>query len=73
MSCFAPLTVSPPLTCSDFTLVFCRLRQVHPDILSYTEESMRKKGVHSLSELEQLYNKEVRSYVPSLTDLYTLI
>lgn len=32
---------------------------VHPDILPYTEESARKKGVKSLSELEQLYNKEL--------------
>ncbi len=58
---FCPLTVFPPLTCSDFVLVFCRLLQVHPDILPYTEESARKKGVHTLSELELLYNKEVRS------------
>ncbi|XP_038557223.1 DNA replication ATP-dependent helicase/nuclease DNA2 [Micropterus salmoides] len=45
-----------------FRVGFLRLGQgqkVHPDILSYTEESMRKKGVHSLSELEQLYNKEL--------------
>lgn len=35
--------------------------QVHPDILPYTEESVRKKGVHTLSDLEELYNKEVRS------------
>lgn len=33
--------------------------QVHPDILPYTEESARKKGVRTLAELEQLYNKEV--------------
>lgn len=36
------------------------LPQVHPDILPYTEESVRKKGVQTLSQLEQLYNKEVR-------------
>lgn len=34
--------------------------QVHPDILPYTEESVRKTGVRTLSQLEQLYNKEVR-------------
>lgn len=39
--------------------VFCCLLQVHPDILPYTEESARRNGVHTLSELEQLYNKEV--------------
>lgn len=38
------------------------LPQVHPDILPYTEESIRKKGVGTLSELEQLYNREVRSH-----------
>ncbi|XP_055363244.1 DNA replication ATP-dependent helicase/nuclease DNA2 isoform X2 [Betta splendens] len=45
-----------------FRVGFLRLGQgqkVHPDILSYTEESARKKGVHTLSELEQLYNKEL--------------
>uniref|UniRef100_A0A8C9ZPJ5 DNA replication ATP-dependent helicase/nuclease n=1 Tax=Sander lucioperca TaxID=283035 RepID=A0A8C9ZPJ5_SANLU len=45
-----------------FRVGFLRLGQgqkVHPDILPYTEESARKKGVHSLSELEQLYNKEL--------------
>lgn len=34
--------------------------QVHPDILPYTEESVRKTEVQTLSQLEQLYNKEVR-------------
>lgn len=34
--------------------------QVHPDILPYTEECVRKSGVRTLSQLEQLYNKEVR-------------
>ncbi|XP_077376094.1 DNA replication ATP-dependent helicase/nuclease DNA2 [Festucalex cinctus] len=45
-----------------FKVGFLRLgpgQKVHPDILPYTEESVRKKGVHTLSELEQLYNKEL--------------
>ncbi|CAJ1048869.1 DNA replication ATP-dependent helicase/nuclease DNA2 [Xyrichtys novacula] len=45
-----------------FRVGFLRLGQgqkVHPDILPYTEESLRKKGVHTLSDLEQLYNKEL--------------
>ncbi|XP_077420738.1 DNA replication ATP-dependent helicase/nuclease DNA2 [Vanacampus margaritifer] len=45
-----------------FKVGFLRLGQgqkVHPDILPYTEESVRKKGVHTLAELEQLYNKEL--------------
>ncbi|XP_076582041.1 DNA replication ATP-dependent helicase/nuclease DNA2 [Chaetodon auriga] len=45
-----------------FRVGFLRLGQgqkVHPDILPYTEESTRKKGVHMVSELEQLYNKEL--------------
>ncbi|KAM3624717.1 uncharacterized protein V6R79_000622 [Siganus canaliculatus] len=45
-----------------FRVGFLRLGQgqkVHPDILPYTEENMRKKGVQTLSELEQLYNKEL--------------
>ncbi|XP_034080188.1 DNA replication ATP-dependent helicase/nuclease DNA2 isoform X1 [Gymnodraco acuticeps] len=45
-----------------FRVGFLRLGKglkVHPDILPYTEESARKKGVKSLSELEQLYNKEL--------------
>ncbi|XP_053174097.1 DNA replication ATP-dependent helicase/nuclease DNA2 [Scomber japonicus] len=45
-----------------FRVGFLRLGQgqkVHPDILPYTEESVRKKGVNTLSELEQLYNKEL--------------
>ncbi|XP_068172042.1 DNA replication ATP-dependent helicase/nuclease DNA2 [Antennarius striatus] len=44
-----------------FRVGFLRLGQghkVHPDILPYTEESM-KKGIHTLSEMEQLYNKEL--------------
>uniref|UniRef100_UPI003AACC580 DNA replication ATP-dependent helicase/nuclease DNA2 n=1 Tax=Centroberyx gerrardi TaxID=166262 RepID=UPI003AACC580 len=45
-----------------FRVGFLRLgrgQKVHPDILPYTEESGRKKGVQTLSELEQLYNKEL--------------
>nr|XP_057945635.1 DNA replication ATP-dependent helicase/nuclease DNA2 [Doryrhamphus excisus] len=45
-----------------FKVGFLRLGQgqkVHPDILPYTEESIRKKGVHTLSDLEQLYSKEL--------------
>ncbi|XP_044202740.1 DNA replication ATP-dependent helicase/nuclease DNA2 isoform X1 [Thunnus albacares] len=45
-----------------FRVGFLRLGQgqkIHPDILPYTEESIRRKGVHTLSELEQLYNKEL--------------
>ncbi|XP_074522207.1 DNA replication ATP-dependent helicase/nuclease DNA2 [Halichoeres trimaculatus] len=45
-----------------FRVGFLRLGQgqkVHPDILPYTEESLRKKGVHTVSDLEQLYNKEL--------------
>ncbi|KAM9366704.1 DNA replication ATP-dependent helicase/nuclease DNA2 [Symphorus nematophorus] len=45
-----------------FRVGFLRLgkgQKVHPDILPYTEESIRKKGVQTLSELEQLYNKEL--------------
>uniref|UniRef100_A0A672Y999 DNA replication ATP-dependent helicase/nuclease n=1 Tax=Sphaeramia orbicularis TaxID=375764 RepID=A0A672Y999_9TELE len=45
-----------------FRVGFLRLGQgqkVHPDILPFTEESARRKGVHTLSELEHLYNKEL--------------
>ncbi|CAG5854382.1 unnamed protein product [Menidia menidia] len=45
-----------------FRVGFLRLgkgQKVHPDILPYTEESVRKKGIHTLSELEQLYSKEL--------------
>ncbi|KAM4602916.1 DNA replication ATP-dependent helicase/nuclease DNA2 [Polymixia lowei] len=45
-----------------FRVGFLRLgrgQKVHPDILPYTEESGRKKGARTLSELEQLYNKEL--------------
>lgn len=45
-----------------FTYIFnfLSLLQVHPDILLYTEENARKKGLQTLSDLEELYNKEVR-------------
>uniref|UniRef100_A0A8C7Y3M3 DNA replication ATP-dependent helicase/nuclease n=1 Tax=Oryzias sinensis TaxID=183150 RepID=A0A8C7Y3M3_9TELE len=45
-----------------FRVGFLRLGQgqkIHPDILPYTEENVRKKGVHTLLDLEQLYNKEL--------------
>ncbi|XP_056135257.1 DNA replication ATP-dependent helicase/nuclease DNA2 [Lampris incognitus] len=45
-----------------FRVGFLRLgrgQKVHPDILPYTEESGRRNGVSTLSELEQLYNKEL--------------
>ncbi|XP_058484669.1 DNA replication ATP-dependent helicase/nuclease DNA2 [Solea solea] len=45
-----------------FRVGFLRLGQgqkVHPDILPYTEENARKTGVHTPTELEQLYNKEL--------------
>ncbi|KAF3686321.1 DNA replication ATP-dependent helicase/nuclease DNA2 [Channa argus] len=46
-----------------FRVGFLRLGQsqkVHPEILSYTEESARKcQKVHTLSDLEQLYKKEL--------------
>lgn len=45
-----------------FRIGFLRLGQgqkVHPDILPYTEESARKKAVQTLSDLEELYNKEL--------------
>ncbi|MEQ2264568.1 hypothetical protein XENORESO_012835 [Xenotaenia resolanae] len=45
-----------------FRVGFLRLGQgqkVHPEILPYTEESVRKEGVHTLAELEQLYSKEL--------------
>lgn len=45
-----------------FRVGFLRLGQgqkVHPDILPYTEETVRQKGVCTLPELEQLYNKEL--------------
>ncbi|XP_007549855.1 PREDICTED: DNA replication ATP-dependent helicase/nuclease DNA2 isoform X3 [Poecilia mexicana] len=45
-----------------FRVGFLRLGQgqkVHPEILPYTEESMRRKDVHTLTELQQLYSKEL--------------
>ncbi|XP_034043244.1 DNA replication ATP-dependent helicase/nuclease DNA2 [Thalassophryne amazonica] len=45
-----------------FRVGFLRLgrgQKVHPDILPYTEESARKRGIHTLSELEQLYKQEL--------------
>lgn len=45
-----------------FRIGFLRLGQgqkVHPDILPFTEESARNKGVQTLSDLEELYNKEL--------------
>ncbi|XP_035007188.2 DNA replication ATP-dependent helicase/nuclease DNA2 [Hippoglossus stenolepis] len=45
-----------------FRVGFLRLgrgQKVHPDILPYTEEIARKTGIHSPSDLEQLYNKEL--------------
>ncbi|KAM9817642.1 DNA replication ATP-dependent helicase/nuclease DNA2 [Neosynchiropus ocellatus] len=45
-----------------FRVGFLRLGQgqkVHPDVLPYTEESLRKSSVRTLPELEQLYSKEL--------------
>ncbi|XP_038150568.1 DNA replication ATP-dependent helicase/nuclease DNA2 [Cyprinodon tularosa] len=45
-----------------FRVGFLRLGQgqkVHLEILPYTEESARKRDVHTLAELEQLYSKEL--------------
>uniref|UniRef100_A0A8C7HVB1 DNA replication ATP-dependent helicase/nuclease n=1 Tax=Oncorhynchus kisutch TaxID=8019 RepID=A0A8C7HVB1_ONCKI len=36
-----------------------RAQKVHPDILAYTEERCRPNGIHTLPELENLYNKEL--------------
>uniref|UniRef100_A0A8C8M6F2 DNA replication ATP-dependent helicase/nuclease n=1 Tax=Oncorhynchus tshawytscha TaxID=74940 RepID=A0A8C8M6F2_ONCTS len=36
-----------------------RAQKVHPDILAYTEERCRTNGIHTLPELENLYNKEL--------------
>ncbi|KAL0964691.1 hypothetical protein UPYG_G00327630 [Umbra pygmaea] len=36
-----------------------RAQKVHPDILEYTEERCRADGIHTLPELENLYNKEL--------------
>ncbi len=46
-----------------FKIGFLRLgrsQKVHHDILPFTEESCQAKGIQTLEELEQLYNKEVR-------------
>ncbi|XDV50215.1 hypothetical protein PO909_019314 [Leuciscus waleckii] len=45
-----------------FKIGFLRLgrtQKVHHDILPFTEESCRAKGMQTLEELEQLYSKEV--------------
>ncbi|XP_048060691.1 DNA replication ATP-dependent helicase/nuclease DNA2 isoform X2 [Megalobrama amblycephala] len=45
-----------------FKIGFLRLgraQKVHHDILPFTEESCRAKGMQTLEELEQLYNKEL--------------
>ncbi|XP_016326648.1 LOW QUALITY PROTEIN: DNA replication ATP-dependent helicase/nuclease DNA2-like [Sinocyclocheilus anshuiensis] len=45
-----------------FKIGFLRLgraQKVHHDILPFTEESCRAKGIQTLEELEQLYNKEL--------------
>ncbi|XP_032416821.1 DNA replication ATP-dependent helicase/nuclease DNA2 isoform X3 [Xiphophorus hellerii] len=45
-----------------FRVGFLRLGQgqkVHPEILPFTEESVRRKDVHTLTELQQLYCKEL--------------
>uniref|UniRef100_A0A672N518 DNA replication ATP-dependent helicase/nuclease n=1 Tax=Sinocyclocheilus grahami TaxID=75366 RepID=A0A672N518_SINGR len=45
-----------------FKISFLRLgraQKVHHDILPFTEDSCRAKGIQTLEELEQLYNKEL--------------
>uniref|UniRef100_A0A673G9V3 DNA replication ATP-dependent helicase/nuclease n=1 Tax=Sinocyclocheilus rhinocerous TaxID=307959 RepID=A0A673G9V3_9TELE len=45
-----------------FKIGFLRLgraQKVHHDVLPFTEESCRAKGIQTLEELEQLYNKEL--------------
>ncbi|XP_042592779.1 LOW QUALITY PROTEIN: DNA replication ATP-dependent helicase/nuclease DNA2-like [Cyprinus carpio] len=45
-----------------FKIGFLRLgrsQKVHHDILPFTEESCRAKGIQTLEDLEQLYNKEL--------------
>ncbi|XP_063047000.1 DNA replication ATP-dependent helicase/nuclease DNA2 [Engraulis encrasicolus] len=45
-----------------FKIGFLRLgreQKVHPDIRPYTEEQARAKGVRTLADLENLYNKEL--------------
>lgn len=36
-----------------------RAQKVHRDILPFTEEQIRTKGINTLDQLEDLYNKEV--------------
>ena len=53
-----------------FKVGFLRLgrsQKVHPDILAYTEERGRADGIHTLPELEQFYNKEVRAHTHTYT------
>uniref|UniRef100_A0A8B9JBU7 DNA replication ATP-dependent helicase/nuclease n=1 Tax=Astyanax mexicanus TaxID=7994 RepID=A0A8B9JBU7_ASTMX len=45
-----------------FKIGFLRLgraQKVHPDILPFTEEHSRARGIHTLEQLENLYNKEL--------------
>lgn len=37
-----------------------RAQKVHRDILPFTEEQYRSRGINTLDQLENLYNKEVR-------------
>lgn len=37
-----------------------RTQKVHRDILPFTEEQNRTRGINTLDQLEDLYNKEVR-------------
>uniref|UniRef100_A0A3B4BP15 DNA replication ATP-dependent helicase/nuclease n=1 Tax=Pygocentrus nattereri TaxID=42514 RepID=A0A3B4BP15_PYGNA len=36
-----------------------RVQKVHRDILPFTEEQSRSRGIHTLEQLENLYNKEL--------------
>lgn len=59
---------------NNISLLVSATLQVHTDILPYTEENARKKGVHTLSDLEQLFNKEVRvCCIKHLTATYQVI
>lgn len=56
-----------------FKISFLRLgraQKVHHDILPFTEESGQAKGIQTLEELEELYNKEVKIF-PDLYIIYT--
>lgn len=60
-----------------FKIGFLRLgraQKVHHDILPFTEESGRAKGIQTLEELEELYNKEVKIlnlyYISSIMSLF---